>query len=211
MSKESDYISKKLYNLEKYLIGKRVISLDETLESTDSLCRSKVCKRCGGGCCQSFPCPFSPNDFVDINDDNYMHRVLNTGLLSISRKFYKESSSDSFLLIRPMSYHDSGYVVSDNISKSTNNNACRLFVKGKGCLLESDYRPTGGLLLLPFPLQECINFYSTSDQIREWGKYQKALKRLEEEYIGKRIGQGDNTPTIEEVKQFQKVLVGYEK
>ena len=208
MSKETDYISKKLYNLEKYLIGKRVISLDETLESTDSLCRSKVCKRCGGGCCQSFPCPFSPHDFVDINDEEYMHRVLNTGLLSVSRKFFKESSSDNFLLIRPMSYHDKGRVVSNNISQSTNNNTCRLFVKGKGCLLESDYRPTGGLLLLPFPFQECMNFYSTNDQRREWAPYQERLKELEKYYADKRIGQGDSAPTIEEVKQFQKILVG---
>lgn len=199
-----EYKARKLKNINDMLKASGAPIKD--IKSTRNLCNRKECKYCFGICCNSFPCSFSKMDFVELENKDYIEALLETGLLTISRTFYEITSSDSFFVLRPMSYHDRGHIVGDNFCYD-HSNACRILSTTEGCLFERDFRPSGGLLLLPSKTK-CFIGYPIEEQKKDWEPYQGLLYSLANEYGEKTISNWESPATKEAVKAFQKLLIG---
>lgn len=146
MTKEEAYIKHKKQNLihlvNDYNNGitgnQKPFEIDEEhLDIEKTFCTPQRCKNCGQ-CCDTYPCIFSPYDFLDITDRSYMESIFHTGLVAISQ------TDNGVLVVRPRGAADEKTVV----SLQTSHNPC-LMLGENGCLLPPEYRPSNGLLLYP--------------------------------------------------------------
>lgn len=89
MSKEAEYLRHKKKTLadiiEKY--NKRTWELypidSDNIDISKQFCASNdICRECGN-CCKKCPCTYSPYDFLDIEDIDYMRRILDTGVVTL--------------------------------------------------------------------------------------------------------------------------------
>ena len=166
--------------------------LDDSTELSDTFCTPNICANCRGHCCQTYPCAFSPEDFIDINDMDYMRNILDLGLICIS---LTETDFGIFWYLRPMGIIDC--LSNDNKSivstKYTQNECCILRDSETGCMLSATYRPREGLLHYPIPdntyredfpkyYMDHITWYTDQYKYREWKEYQKTLETLAREY-----------------------------
>lgn len=138
MNKEEAYIRHKKIGLLEHInsynrkLNKpyQIPSNPEDFDIEESLCRKSLCQRCGS-CCQTFPCIFAPTDFLDIENMDYMRKILNTGLLCLS-KIYNSTTT----IIRPRGIGDLGVVsFLDDIKYTYDGaNPC-ILNSSNGCLL----------------------------------------------------------------------------
>ena len=155
------------------------------IKKIDDCLDHDYCAGCKGCCCSNCPCGFSPNDFIDINDLDYMKTLLNTGLLAISPLDF----SNQTLYIRSRGIKDLDTIVTGLIC---DHNTC-LFSTYKGCVLNPYLRPSEGLLLLPnevsydMQLETCHQMYTNRLMKLDWSPYQKALKELKSYYKNREI------------------------
>ena len=147
-----------------------------------SLCNKEICKNCKGYCCTLKPKFFSPNDFIDISNLDYMREILNTGLISIFL------NNDKWIL-RPRGLLDKETIISYNPYY----NSCCFYDYDKGCRLPLEYRPTECLLFLnlknesSYPAYEKhVDLYGNR-AVEEYEIYQNYLQKLYEEYYDKKI------------------------
>ena len=113
----------------------------------------KVCKKCGGRCCQRMPGSCLPADF---NKDMVMVKAAlvsgrycidwwegdpRKGRNSLSRAYY----------IRPAGKGKEG-----QLTDPTWGNIACTFLTDEGCILEPDERPAGCRLLEPVKKEDCI-------------------------------------------------------
>ena len=172
------------YKEKKKEILKRILKQEEFHKH--DVVRPEYCNRCKGACCRSYPCHFSPDEFLKINDKEYMKKILDTGLFIIDEIDSLEGYFEKELLlyIRVRGIRDYIRDTKDYITKNT----CILY--DNKCLLNHSDRPAGGLLLLPgdlgFGLGICRQYYNDIDLKKDWLPYQDTLKELKEEY-GKKI------------------------
>lgn len=110
----------------------------ENLDIKKSFCSSEYCTDCGR-CCKRFPCIFSPNDFLDITDLDYMRKILDTGVVTIV--YYNNLYP---LIIRARGIFDSEEVACKDIDRD---NPCILHTEN-GCMLPDVYRGSEGLLYI---------------------------------------------------------------
>ena len=167
-------------------------------------CLCDVCDKCKGECCQNSPCVMSPNEFVNINDMDYMKNVLDTGVLTIAPC----NEGCNFYVIRPRGVKDLDTIVTGFVEY---NNSCILQGEN-GCVLEPLFRPTGGLLLIPkeqYGEIKCVQHYSDFKTIEDWKKHQKVLKELIEIYRNVEIEKPKATE--ETVKKYKLALLGCKK
>ena len=54
------------------------------VKSENDCVKPEWCSVCKGGCCKSFPCTFSPEDFIDVTNIDYMKKLIETGVIVIS-------------------------------------------------------------------------------------------------------------------------------
>lgn len=174
------------------------------LDIDKTFCSSSSCKTCGGSCCKEFPCVFAPNDFLDINNHEYILNILKTGLVVLA-----VSHNIKNVYLRPRGLNDEKWFSTIRLpGKHYSKNPCILHTKN-GCLLESQYRPSEGLLFI------CNNFnripiYTENQYEIEYEKYQELLVKLFYDYLYKDIDIDLSQNCIEEnVKQLQKSLCGY--
>lgn len=141
----------------------------------------KCCTHCDKCCCEHFPCKYSPYDFLDITNFDYMCGILDTGLLCIS-----ESINTKELIIRPRGINDSDSIVSLTASFPfwISRNPC-LLLSSTGCMLPPEFRPSEGLLYIPKSTRDHISLYSEKDLEKDYEQYQDALKALYDKYSGK--------------------------
>lgn len=173
------------------------------LDIEKTFCSPSMCKKCGA-CCYQFPCAFAPNDFLDINNSEYMLQILKTGLVVLAVSYNRKK-----IYLRPRGVADEKLVstILLNSNVADGNNPCILHSKN-GCLLEPQYRPSEGLLYVHRNHFGHIIMYTEDDYEEEYDKYQESLCKLFYDYGCDSIVL--NQDSIEEnVKQFTKSLCGY--
>lgn len=152
MSKEREYLEHKkktiieIFNSYNHCKGEYYKSKFEEndFDITKTFCSSGQCSKCGK-CCMRFPCVYSPHDFLDITDLDYMRKILDTGLVSIV-SCCKIDGFEGDFIIRNRGIFDSEFIAFDNIGKDINN-PCILHTE-KGCMLPDVYRASEGLLYI---------------------------------------------------------------
>lgn len=144
-------------------------NIDENSSNFFDNFKSEACKECYGEscCCYKFPCIFSPDDFYDINNLEYMKKILDTGLICVN-------NDNNFYTIRPAGkreiYDEPRYQY----------NTCILYSYMNGCMLEDYLRPTQGLLYMAKKdlFSKCISLYTKEDIYNEYKEYQSILYKL---------------------------------
>lgn len=171
----------------------------ENIKLEKVFCNSKLCSNCGD-CCASAPCIFSPSDFLDISDREYMRSILDTGLVCISRS----PDDDKTLVLRPRGRQDIRFLYSMTYIR----NHC-ILENGKGCMLPVQYRPLQGLLQIPYDnkgFTSHLVLYPGYQSEQDYKPYQDILKSLIYEYQNRFIP--DYEDRLEEsVKKLIKSLV----
>lgn len=217
MTKETIYIERRKKLLfekcKKYdLIKEKLEIFGENVSLENIFCDSEKCSACKKKCCRQFPCLFSPDDFLDIHDLDYMKSILDLGILCISEE---QIGWISYLVIRPKNFMDNGMMVSFvNNSNTKHLNTCILFEPGKGCMLDSNYRPSEGLCYVPYgnlTPYSCRSFYHEQQRKQEWLKCQDVLMKLIDEYKNVRIEENDDDILKEKVRLLEKRLAGYKR
>lgn len=174
-----------------------------------TLCKPNICKNCGD-CCLTFPCVFSPSDFLDITDLEYMKRLLDTNLLCIS-----DIPTRGILVIRPRGEGDF-WIVSlyrDIVLNRGGYNPCILH-SSKGCLLPAMNRPSEGLLHLPVTDSvEHYTLYNEWDITKEYTPYQETLLTLKEMYYNIYFPNNIRFPNVEEenIQKLARYMAGYKR
>ena len=160
----------------EYINRKRSILLECSKSKIDDFkpCLDGICAKCKGSCCKKGPCTLSPRE-IFLSDPEYMDNLFKTGVLVIA----PGDEKCELYIIRPRGKRDLNTVVSGYITKK---NSCILLSK-KGCILESFYRPTEGLLYIPTANHitvglECVAYYDEFQVADDWKKHQKELKEL---------------------------------
>ena len=146
-------------------------------------CLGNKCKKCKGSCCKRYPCTLSPRELL-IKDLEYMKNILNTGVLAIAplvAPYYSEESE--YHVIRPRSITDPDTIVVGYPREYPN--PCILLGKN-GCILDSLYRPTTGLLLVPpenpKSKKKCTQYYDEEMMYKDWAPHQEIVNELIEIY-----------------------------
>lgn len=153
MSLEEQYLIHKKKELIKLvnIHNNRAIDIDHfeitsnysDLDIEKTFCAPSICEGCGN-CCKQFPCAFSPNDFLDINNLEYMLNILNTGLVVLAVSYNMKN-----VYLRPRGLADEKLISTILLDSKIANgdNPCILHTKN-GCLLDPQYRPSEGLLYM---------------------------------------------------------------
>lgn len=155
--------------------------------SKDNACSLELCRKCDGACCKSFPCAFSSDDFIDINDLDYMKNIMDTGLFVIDNYIVFPAMKDRIYFIRSRGIKDEDLYIYD---RAASDNEC-IFHNIDGCLLDFYTRPSEGALLVPnknkYGLGVCSNHYSLSKLKEDWLAHQDVMKELISYYQGRKI------------------------
>lgn len=135
------------------------------------------CKKCGGYCCKTCGCHFSPDDFKSVSY-RYLKNKIKEGYISIV--YVSEYSSTGTFILRMRNYgapivdlRDSGF------------GGCIILTE-KGCPLPYDKRPSGAKLLIPqkdydpdqLTEPHCQCNYTLEQCAYEWLPHKKTLYRL---------------------------------
>ncbi len=180
MSKEAEYLNHKKETLVKlvrdynYRESENLEVNLETIDISHDFCQFQqvLCSNCGG-CCKTFPCTYSPYDFLDIRDKDYMRRILDTGVVTLVNynNYYP-------YVIRNRGVLDGDYVAGED--NEYTNNTCILLGEN-GCMLEDQYRASQGLLLIP-SIPNCFSLYNDLACRLEYERYNSYLEELFKEY-----------------------------
>ena len=179
--------------LEEYQAKKNeilhIISIKEIIGNTncDDPLKCATCK--GKNCCQHFPCAFSPEEFLDINNTSYMLKILKTGLIVIA----KLPINIPYIRIRGI--NDPPKIVTNTNEAG---NPCSL-LSNNGCLLNSLFRPTEALLTTPMT---CTSNYTAEQLIDDWKKHKKPMRKLIKEC--KDI---DVDTTVQDIENYKRLII----
>lgn len=188
----------------KFEIDKENLDIKKTFTS-------KRCQECCGGCCSTYPCVFSPKDFLDVSNIEYMEGILKTGLLTISLVKSRNTYNYSTYCLRIRGRSDSldnckSRIMSAYFDYRNHNkyNYCLLKDKEKGCMLPPEYRPSEALLYMPNDEGHRHRTMYTTRQIEDdWYEYQDILRLL-----GLKLGGIEFSESVseEQVKTFIKKI-----
>lgn len=180
MNKEKEYLEHKrktlidLVNIYNY--RKEEFKIDvENLNIIESFCSYSHCASCGQ-CCSKGPCIYSPRDFLDITDLDYMRKILNTGVVTI----IKYDDFWETLIIRNRGIYDKDSVACEDVFYDLAYNPCLLIGKN-GCMLPDVYRASQGLLYVAKNGRHW-EIYDEERAVAAYGPYQKELGILYNEY-----------------------------
>ena len=180
-----------IVNRFKERFGDRVppFPVDEsTLDLEKTFCTPEVCSKCENSCCSIAPCIFSPSDFLDLYDLDYMKGILDTGLLCISHS--PSPGHYENLVLRPRGLADENKIISTVYDA----NPCVLEGE-EGCMLPALYRPCQGLLYYAYEEDEqtChTTLYSERECGHDYDSFQKVLRVLVNEYYNVSIPYYEN-------------------
>ena len=186
-----------LYNItsneNKLDVNEKNFDIEKTINTPE------ICAKCGGKCCKHFPCLFSPYDFLDVDNIDYMTSILDTGLICIGQSCY-----DNNLVLRPRGLKDKPQIVSTRLPL---NNQCILYSEA-GCMLSSNYRPAEALLYYAKSEDYHIPIYDTYECIEDWSMHQNILKELYNYYKNKKSPILYN-PDPNQVLKLTRKIAGY--
>ena len=131
------------------------------MKKTDFL-NEKLCKKCGGECCQSLPGSCSPDDF-----DGSRKKIIDaikSGKYAIDWwEGFDENGGNTGYFVRPATKGNKG-----KIYDASWGGQCT-FLSSNGCDLNADERPEGCRLLEPKPDGECaVHGMGKLDAARSW-------------------------------------------
>lgn len=166
------------------------------------LTNCSICSECILTCCNTFPCNYSPYDFLDINNLEYMSSILDLGFLCISASNYH-----NVLIIRPRGIHDSSRVVSMYKDYGRHlTNPC-ILQNSRGCMFSSFNRPSEGLLYIPITEEDHIEAYPEQILEEEYMPYQESLQKLHDKYYYTEVPKVK--PTKKQVRLLTRKIAGY--
>ncbi len=112
-----------------------------------------MCAKCGGKCCQTYPCSYYPSDFKEMNLATIRGVISSTdAVIDIERNpLYGSAVDFYYLLLRPRGICDGYYRVLTDfrlMKCGIKTNRC-IHLKGNGCELDVNNRPGEGIQLIP--------------------------------------------------------------
>ena len=140
----------------------------------------EICKSCGGICCKSMGCHYSPDDFKDLSFEG-LKQEIDKGYISIDW-WNKNPFEDERNIYR--AYFLRVRNIDSEIIDPAYRGKCSLLTD-VGCLLSYKYRPKGGRTLIPALNNNCIVKYDKQDCAKEWYEYNEVLCELVEYYFCK--------------------------
>ena len=146
-----------------------VFSKEQTLMNEDL----ELCKKCGGKCCQQYPCHYSPDDFVDLSYDG-LKAEIEKGYISID---WWEGDADSTLNEFDKTYFLRVKTAWGCVTDPSWGGQCILWDKENGCPLDFEHRPKGGRMLIP-DLSDCKQAYLKLQCALDWRSYYPVLHKL---------------------------------
>lgn len=134
------------------------------------------CSQCGGKCCKSAGCHYSPRDFSEITPA-ILKKILDMGFVSIDwwegDVFGNNRSRTYYLRIR----HKGKGIIDPSWGGE-----CMLLTE-TGCKLSFDERPMGGRVLEPKgSIDKCTSKYTKEDCCKEWYSYQDLFDEIIDMY-----------------------------
>lgn len=150
---------------------------------------AELCKGCGGLCCKSLGCHFSPFDFKEITVESIINFINESQCVSIdwwegnpltnehdnSRCYFLRIKNRNSKVIDP-SFGGVCSILTDN-----------------GCPLFFEYRPKGARELIPCE-GDCLDGYCKQQAAIEWFQYQDVMKKVYDYYFEK--GDVVNSPLM---------------
>ena len=142
----------------------------------------EVCTKCGGRCCSSCGCAFSPKDFKEISF-SFLKRIMDRGFVSIVPISHIQTGLKKDVLTLKVRNLGSDVIEFEaHIARP-----CILWDQKTGCFFDDNDRPYGGKSLAPTPNIGCIMGYSFRQRAIDWLPYQEILEKLGEFYYEKNI------------------------
>lgn len=140
----------------------------------------ELCAECGGRCCKSMGCHFSPNDFDDLSIES-LEKILSEGDVSIDwwEGDVTGGNLDKTYFLRMR------HVDAKIVDPSWGGRCVAL--TDSGCRLSFEKRPLGGRALIPSKnsnQKDCKQTYSKENCCRDWYPYQYILAKLRLRFCG---------------------------
>lgn len=180
MSKEREYLEHKKKTIIELVneYNSHFVEQYHFKIDTDNLDIEKAfCSNCigCGECCRKCACVYSPRDFLDITDLDYMHRILDTGLITIENYLGKYP-----LILRNRAISDGEKIA---VTGHRGHKYCLLYSRN-GCVIPHIYRASQGLLYIVHENKGHTALYKDEYYLEEYDNYdyQAALSILYEEY-----------------------------
>lgn len=143
----------------------------------------EICKECGGKCCISAPCHWSPQDIEDLSYDGLKKLLEDKKYISILqmpsevcecclREVF--ATGDYYYVLRTRTRGTGIAVIKAEIHRD---DPCML-LKPDGCQISFQERPRGARLLIPMKNYKCKSLYDFDDCVYDWEDYQEVLSEL---------------------------------
>lgn len=137
----------------------------------------ELCKQCGGRCCKTCGCHYSPEDFKDLTFEG-LKREIDKGFISIDwwegNPFEDDRNIFRGLFLRIRN-------INSPIVDASWGGRC-ILLTDTGCPVSYEERPKGARLLIPSE-EGCRLEYDKRDCAKDWYKYRDILSKLYDEYI----------------------------
>ena len=143
----------------------------------------KVCAKCGGKCCKTAPCHYSPSDFKDLSYKAMKKVIKKTGYIAILKLpghlcelIYEDLHVDrpDFYVLRVRTKCTG---IATEAGKIADFDEC-INLTPTGCKLSYDERPMGARLLIPRSKEKCMQLYNMEACTADWEKHQEVLRKL---------------------------------
>lgn len=127
----------------------------------------KICKKCGGKCCKSYPGIALPKDFGNSKEEilQKLTQALKSGKWTID---WNDRKKEEYF-VRPAVKGKENFIFDHSISGEC------VFLTKSGCKLKYNERPSGCLLLEPKSNEKCIQHLSKRQAIEDWSKYKDII------------------------------------
>jgi hypothetical protein len=145
----------------------------------------EVCAQCGGKCCKSMGCQFSPKDFKDLTFEG-LKKEIDKGYISIDwwdgNPFEDDRDIRKGYYLRIRNLNKSKTGKAPIVDASWGGVCCLL--TDKGCPFTFEQRPHGAKMLMPGDTVDegCTEGYSKQHCARDWYEYDDILSQLEDYY-----------------------------
>ena len=148
----------------------------------------ELCAECGGECCKTCGCHFSPDDFPKLTWES-LEEEFWKGMITIEY-VDGEQVYESFGAYIVRMRNVDGPAIEGGYFRSQRAAPCIMWTE-KGCRLPYEKRPTGGRLLVPSRTEggfyTCRNSYNLSDCWHEWKAFDRLLSDFVEAHRGAEV------------------------
>lgn len=141
-----------------------------------------ICRACGGRCCKTSGCDYSPDDIKDLSLSG-LSNILDEGKVSIVSFFAKDILPNGKKYTYPLLLLRARNTNRDVIDLVSLRTRCTQLTE-MGCIYSYEDRPTGAKNLTPQADGKCYPTINPMEIAKSWMPYQKLLGRLVRKYTG---------------------------